>query len=92
MWKLKSENKIENIGLIKEKLESLKSKITCIQDFEVGVSNEITDTVNVYDVVLVSSFEDNIALQKYQQDPEHVKVAEFIKSVVTARAVVDYEV
>ena len=92
MWKLKSDNKTENIKLMSEKLKSLKGKIDCIQDFEVGFSCESGGKIGIFDIVLVSSFKDKNDLEKYQKDEEHLKVGEFIKSVVEGRAVVDYEI
>ncbi|MFF2773254.1 Dabb family protein [Streptomyces bacillaris] len=47
--------------------------------------------VNEFDIVLVSDFEDEAALQRYIVNPEHEKVASYIRSVVSGRASVDAE-
>jgi Stress responsive A/B Barrel Domain. len=45
-----------------------------------------------YDVVLYSEFNDHDALETYQMHPEHIKVREFIHSVIENRVVADYMV
>ena len=45
-----------------------------------------------YDLVLYSEFETPEALRAYATHPDHVAVAALIRSVVTARVCVDYEV
>ena len=44
-----------------------------------------------YDLALYSIFKDKASLDGYQVHPEHLKVKEFVHSVITDRAVVDFE-
>jgi hypothetical protein len=44
-----------------------------------------------WDVVLISEHDDNAALESYQAHPAHQEASAWISTVVTARAVVDFE-
>lgn len=93
MWNLKSEfdgkNKSELRKELKDKLESLESKIDEIRKLEVGINQSGSDAA--CDVVLYSEFDSMNDLKSYQDHPEHVKIAEFVSSIRTSRHVVDYE-
>jgi len=89
MWKIKDGfNKDEIYEQIKEKVLSLKEFIPEIKHIEVG--RNITASINAYDVVLYSEFDSKEDLDTYLVHPEHVKVADFIKTVISDRKVVDY--
>jgi hypothetical protein len=89
MWKIKDGfNKDEIYEQIKEKVLSLKEFIPEIKHIEVG--RNITASINAYDVVLYSEFGSKEDLDTYLVHPEHVKVADFIKTVISDRKVVDY--
>lgn len=94
MWKLKEfadgKEKQENAKIIKTGLESLQQKINELKFIEAGIN--ISNSPQAYDVVLYSQFENMEDLNIYQNHPEHIKVAEFVKKVVNERVVVDYEV
>lgn len=74
---------------IQEKLQSLRGRVEEILDLHVGIDLGLVD--GHWEVVLVSEFTDNAALQRYQAHPEHVRVAQVIAGLVSDRAVVDYE-
>ena len=92
-WKLKDNieeiEKINNAKLVKEKLEALKGKITELVKIEVGIN--FNESEAAFDLVLYSEFKTKKDLDSYQNHPEHLKVAAFVKSVVEKRVVVDYE-
>lgn len=89
-WKIKPElNKSETIARIKSELESLPALIREIKMLEVGVN--VTHIEVAYDVVLVSDFESLEALDIYQKHPAHQRAAQYIRSVVSERVLVDYE-
>jgi hypothetical protein len=94
MWKLRDAaegaTKQDNALLMKSRLEALRSKIRDIKNIEVGLNT--SESADSYDVVLCSEFENAAALQRYQSNPEHLKVADFIAKVRAERKVVDYEV
>ncbi|ACF13773.1 Stress responsive alpha-beta barrel domain protein [Chloroherpeton thalassium ATCC 35110] len=93
-WRLhetaEGKSKDENAQKIKVLIESLKSVIPEIRSVEVGLN--FTESAAAFDVALYSEFETKDALNVYQQHPEHVKVAGFIKNVTIERCVVDYEI
>lgn len=88
MWKFK-ENERENMLLFRERLLALKGKIPEIRAMEVGVNVNPSD--RSYDAVLVSEFDSLDALRAYSENPLHVEVAEFCKTIRTGSVSVDYE-
>ncbi|MBL4930454.1 Dabb family protein [Clostridium paridis] len=94
MWKLQEfaegKSKEENAKVIKEGLESLINKIDTLKAIEVGIN--INETAQAFDIVLYSEFDTVEGLDVYQNHPEHLKVAGFVRSVVSERVVADYEV
>lgn len=93
-WKMKPEaegrSATENATLMVEKLRSLKGLVPQVVEIEAGVDFCRTDAA--WDVALCSSFNTRADLDAYQVHPEHLKVVEFVRSVVAARSVVDYEI
>ena len=87
MWKLKSENKVENAIEIKNRLEALLPKINEIKSLEVGIN----ENGGEYDVILITSFDSYADLKKYDAHEEHQKVRAFVSGVVEKRVAVDYE-
>lgn len=86
-WNFESEAIIKEV---KEKLEALPTTIKEIVELEVGVNFNESDAA--FDVALYTSFNSKEELNSYQVHPAHKEVAQFISSVATQRAVVDYEV
>ena len=93
MWRLKEENPAEKMELartLKSKLENLKNLIPEIVQIEAGIN--IIPSEAAFDVVLFSLFVTEKELGDYQNHPEHIKVGDFLKEIVSERTVVDYEV
>lgn len=92
MYKLKpfaeGEDKKANAIKIKKKLESLQNVVPGAFKIEVGINYN----PGGYDVVLYSEFNDHDALETYQIHPEHIRVKEFVHSVIESRVVADYMV
>jgi len=92
MWEFldsaEGKSKSENIQIIKEKLESLPSKIPEIKFMEVGVN------VNPkgFDAVLYSEFYSLEALELYQSHPLHKEISIYCSKVRKSRVVSDYHV
>lgn len=74
---------------IQDDLQSLRSRIDEILNLHVGIDLGLID--GHWEVVLVSDFADNAALERYQAHPEHVRVAQGISGLMADRAVVDYD-
>lgn len=92
MWKLKDsangKTKAENALILKEKLEALVGEISVLRSLEVGV-NALSDG-GAYDLVLITTFDNEDDLKTYANDPKHVKVSEFCQTIRETRVVVDY--
>lgn len=90
MWRFKEEGKPEILRQVRALLEGLVGKVPSIRHLEVG-ENWNGDTA-AFDMALISHFDDRAGLDAYQKHPEHVKVAQFIQTVRTDRAVADYDI
>lgn len=89
MMKMKdASEKEQNQKKLVEMLEALKGQISVIEFLEVG--NNFSTRPTAMDIVLLTEFNDEAALDKYRVHPEHVKVLGFIKEVVDEARVVDY--
>ncbi|WP_243313597.1 Dabb family protein [Fundidesulfovibrio agrisoli] len=95
MWTLKDEAggkpKAENLATMKSLLEALPGKVPGVIDLEVATAS-LFESVPPTDIVLYTTFPDKQTLKAYAVHPEHMKVVEFIKSVVAERRVIDYEI
>jgi len=91
-WKLATSDdseRAEQAAAVKAGLESLPATIPEILALEVGVNALSADN---FDVVLISDFADEDALQRYVDHPDHQRVAAYIRSVVGGRSAVDFRV
>lgn len=86
-WRIKDQNKKENIARMKEELCALVGKIDGLVSLEVGKCFEGSH----WDAALDSTFESKAALEHYRTHPEHVKVADFIHTIMLERTAADYE-
>jgi quinol monooxygenase YgiN len=94
VWKLKDDaeegSKKDNALQVKRLLESLKNEIPGVINLEVGIDFSVTATSG--DIVLYSEFADRAALEAYQAHPSHQNAAQLVRSVVSERRMVDYEI
>ncbi len=88
MFQFKEENKQENLEKVKAMLEALPSKINTLHSMEVGI--DISRSERSFDLVLVSQFEEQAALDVYATHPAHLEVVSVIKEVTVLSKVVDY--
>jgi quinol monooxygenase YgiN len=87
-WNVRNDDeKTHNMDEMKKRLTSLVGKIDGLISAEVGFNYNPKG----YDLALYSIFKDKEALEAYQVNPEHLKVKEFVHSVITDRSVVDFE-
>lgn len=75
---------------IQAELQSLRGIIDDIAELHVGIDLGLVR--GHWEVVLVSEFADNAALERYQSHPEHVRVAQDIAGLMFDRAIVDYTI
>ena len=90
-WQFKDraagQTKQDNMNRVKRQLEALRV-LPGVITAEVGF-----DILNVdasCDAVLYSTFENQAALDSYQQHPDHVAIKKFLGEVTKERHVVDY--
>lgn len=89
MFKLKEENREENLKTALDKLEKMKN-ISLIKRFEV-VTNYKNAPESNYELSLIFDFDNMDDLNEYQKHPLHVEFGKFITEVRESRACIDYE-
>jgi len=89
MFQFKEENKKANIIHAKQMLENLMGAVPTLRSMDVGVN--FSKEERAMDLGLISVFESQAGLDAYVVHPEHLKVVDFIKTVVEYSKVVDYE-
>lgn len=88
MFKFKSTTApAERLAYVAE-LRSLGKKISEVRRLDVG--ENIVPSPRAYDVVLIASFDDREALDRYARHPEHQPVLQRTSQVCENVAVVDY--
>ena len=87
MWKFK-EGEEDKMKKFLEGLNELKGKIPEIKNLETGIN---INPKNEYDAILISEFENIEDLEKYKNDPRHVKVSNMCKEIRISRQAIDYE-
>lgn len=92
MWNVRGatrEEKAGNIAKLQRSFHSLRGRIPGLLHLEVGVDGSGVDYA--CDVVLVSDFESQAALDAYATHPEHLRVKNELGDMRIARHQVDYE-
>lgn len=88
-WNIRDdEQKKENMEKIREKLTALVGVVPGLESAEVGFNYN----PNGFDAALYTVFSSKEALDGYQTHPAHLEVKKFVHSVITQRAVADYEI
>ncbi|MDD1746855.1 MAG: Dabb family protein [Methanomassiliicoccales archaeon] len=94
LWRLKEQaegrSRLENAKMIKVHLEALPDLVPEIRRLEVGA--DVLNEGSSWDLCLIVEFDDLEALKRYQDHPEHKRVAELVALTRDQRAVVDYMV
>jgi Stress responsive A/B Barrel Domain len=91
MWRLRGETVEERSAArerVKQCFESLRGRIPGMMALEVGV--DMSEVDYACDVVLVTDFESQAALDAYAVHPEHLRVREMLGELRIARFQVDY--
>jgi len=90
LFDFKDENREDNIEKAKEMLLALIESVPTLQKMEVGVN--FSKEARAMDLSIYTEFENMEGLNAYANHPEHLKVVEFIKTVVNSSKVSDYMV
>jgi len=88
MFQFKEENKKANIIQVKQMLESLMGAVPSLKSIDVGLN--FADEDRAMDLSIITAFESKEDLEAYAKHPEHLRVIDFIKTVVEYTKVVDY--
>lgn len=91
MWSLKGATESEkagNIAKLCDAFDSIRGKIPGMTHMQIGVDSSRVEYA--CDVVLVSEFESQNALDAYAQHPEHLRVKDELAGVRVARHQVDF--
>jgi len=87
-FQFKDENKKANIIQAKQMLENLMGVVPTLRSMDVGLN--FSNEERAMDMSIITTFQSKEALDTYAVHPEHLKVVDFIKSVVEYSKVVDY--
>jgi len=88
MFQFKEENKKPNIIQTKQMLENLMGAVPTLKSMDVGLN--FSQEERAMDLSIITTFESKQGLDAYAVHPEHLKVVDFIKTVVEYSKVVDY--
>ena len=88
-FQFKEENKKANIIQAKQMLENLMGAVPTLRSIDVGLNFSAEE--RAMDLSIITVFESKEGLDAYAVHPEHLKVVDFIKTVVEYSKVVDYE-
>ncbi|WP_460775900.1 Dabb family protein [Microbacterium sp. GXF7504] len=91
-WKLATEDETERreqAQRIADSLNALRGVVPALIDITVGP--DVIGGGN-WDVALVADVADADALEAYQHHPAHEAVVDYVRSVVSSRVAVDFEV
>ena len=93
LWNLSAESADEKAVIVAELRERFSALVPLIDGTErLDIRADVGTTDGNWDVVLDGDYRDAAALDAYQVHPAHVEAAAYARSVVTARACVDFEV
>lgn len=74
---------------VKVMLEGMMGKIPTLRSIECGV--DIYASARSFDLVLITTFDDEVGYHAYDVHPEHNKVREYIHSVRETSVAIDYK-
>lgn len=74
---------------IADMLTSLVGKVASLRSMETGI--DFLDSPRSYHLVLTATFDNRAGLEAYAKDPAHLKVKEYIHTVLEQSISVDYE-
>ena len=93
LWNLAAESAEQKASVVAEMAERFGALVPLIDGTErLDIRADLGTAEGNWDVVLDADYRDAAALEVYQAHPAHQEVAAFVRSVVTARACIDFEV
>ena len=88
LFQFREENKKANMIQAKQMLENLMGVVPSLRSMDVGMN--FSEEERAMDLSIITAFESKEDLEAYAVHPEHLKVVDFIKTVVEYSKVVDY--
>ena len=88
LFQFKEEHKKANMIQAKQMLENLMGAVPSLKSIDVGMN--FSEEERAMDLSIITAFESKEDLHAYAVHPEHLKVVDFIKTVVEYSKVVDY--
>jgi len=88
LFQFKEEHKKANMIQAKQMLENLMGAVPSLKSIDVGMN--FSEEERAMDLSIITAFESKEDLDAYAVHPEHLKVVDFIKTVVEYSKVVDY--
>jgi quinol monooxygenase YgiN len=93
MWNVRGDTRAEkeaNVERLRRSFHGLRGRVPGLLHLEIGVDSSRVDYA--CDVILVSEFESQAALDAYATHPEHLRVRQELGDLRTHRYQVDYRV
>lgn len=92
VWKLAADDPEVKKGQVADLAARFAALVPVIDGTErLEVRGDLGETDGNWDVLLDGDYRDREALEHYQSHPAHVEVAAYVRSLVTARVCVDWE-
>ncbi|MEA3491957.1 MAG: Dabb family protein [Campylobacterota bacterium] len=88
LFKFKEKDREANVQKAGQMLSALLESVPELKSIEVGTN--FSNEERAMDLSIITTFDDRDGLEQYVMHTEHMKVVEFIKSVVEESKVVDY--
>jgi quinol monooxygenase YgiN len=92
LWKLAADADEDKRLIVAELQERFAALAELDGVMQLEIRADIGETDGNWDVVLQGDYHDTAALDAYQVHPAHQDVVAYVRSVVTARACIDFEV
>jgi hypothetical protein len=93
LWNLSTDDPNEKAQIVAELTRRFSALLPVIDGTQrIDIRADLGDIAGNWDVVLDSDFLDAAALDFYQTHPAHLAVVEYVRSVVSDRACIDFEV
>ncbi|RFA23638.1 Dabb family protein [Subtercola boreus] len=84
------EERREHADFVASQLTSLVGLVPEVLSLE--VVHDVEQTAGNAHVALIADYDDQAALDRYQANPDHVRVSTSIKPLFSGRAAIDFEV
>ncbi|MBW7885444.1 MAG: Dabb family protein [Caldilineaceae bacterium] len=78
----------EVLGKATSLLRGLAGKVPDLRGLEVGT--DVLHSPRSYDLALITRFDSLAGMQRYQEHPEHLKVLDYLRTVLASAVAVDF--